>query len=279
MHIIVAMRSGAAVVLTLLLVTRALAAQDVTLSVVLERLHQYLGDYADVLPATIAIERYNQRVGTHERVELESEFGIVRVPNNPQWLGFRDVMRVNGEAVERRDERLAALFENLTVSAIEQAGRISAESARFNIGPLRRSINDPALVLELLDGRNAHRMRMQKVREIRSGNVPVWIVRFRETGRPTVVRSSSLGDVPANGQAWIEASTGRLLRVQATIGAISGVRCEVDVTFENAPGVNMFLPARMMERCFDGAFVQEGEATYGNYRTFTVETRESIATP
>jgi hypothetical protein len=111
-----------------------------------------------LLPATIAIERYNQRVGSLERVELESEFGIVRVPDNPQWLGFRDVMRVNGKAVERRDERLAGLFENLTVSAIEQAGQISAESARFNIGPLRRSINDPALVLELLDWRNARRM-------------------------------------------------------------------------------------------------------------------------
>ena len=254
-------------------------AQDVTLAVVLERLHQYLRDYAELLPATIAIERYNQRVGSRERVELESEFGIVRVPNNPQWLGFRDVMRVNGNTVESRDERLADLFENLTVSAIEQAGRISAESARFNIGPLRRSINDPALVLELLDWRNAHRMRVQKIREVTSNNIPVWIVRFQETGRPTIVRTSSLGDVPSNGQAWIDPSTGRLLRVQATIGAISGVRCEVDVTFEKVPQLDFFVPARMMERCFDGAFVQEGEATYDNYRKFTVETRESVSIP
>jgi hypothetical protein len=244
--------------------------------VVLERLHQYLRNYAEVLPATIAMERYNQRVGPRERIELESEFGIVRVPNNPQWLGFRDVIRVNGKPVESRDERLALLFENLTVSAIEQAGRISAESARFNIGPLTRSINDPALVLELLDGRNAHRMRVQKIREVTSNNIPTWIVRLRETGRPTLVRTSSLGDVPANGQAWIDPATGRLLRVQVTIGAISGVRCEVDVTFEKVPQVDFFVPARMMERCFDGAFVQEGEATYDNYRKFTVETRESI---
>jgi hypothetical protein len=263
-------------VLLLILTAWTLRAQDVTLPVVLERLHQYLRNYAEVLPATIAMERYNQRVGPRERIELESEFGIVRVPNNPQWLGFRDVIRVNGKPVESRDERLALLFENLTVSAIEQAGRISAESARFNIGPLTRSINDPALVLELLDGRNAHRMRVQKIREVTSNNIPTWIVRLRETGRPTLVRTSSLGDVPANGQAWIDPATGRLLRVQVTIGAISGVRCEVDVTFEKVPQVDFFVPARMMERCFDGAFVQEGEATYDNYRKFTVETRESI---
>jgi hypothetical protein len=208
-----------------------------------------------------------------------SEFGIVRVPDNPQWLGFRDVVRVNGSAVQDRDERLASLFENLTVDAIEQAQRISAEGARYNVGPLRRSINDPALVLELLDGRNAQRMRIQKVREVTSDNVPAWIVRFRETGRPTVVRSSSLGDVPANGQAWIDSTTGRLLRVQATIGAISGVRCEVDVTFGKVPEVEFFVPTRMMERCFDGAFVQEGEASYGNYRKFTVDTKETVESP
>ena len=43
-------------------------------------------------------------------VLLESEFGIVRVPNHPQWLGFRDVMTVNGKALARRDRRLSALF-------------------------------------------------------------------------------------------------------------------------------------------------------------------------
>ncbi len=94
------MRRRATSVLLLLLGTRALLAQEVTLEVVLARLHQYLRDYAEILPATVAFERYQQRVGTSERVLLESEFGIVRVPNNPQWLGFRDVMKVNGTAVE-----------------------------------------------------------------------------------------------------------------------------------------------------------------------------------
>ena len=105
------MRCRVTSVLLLLLAARALLAQDVTLAVVLARLHQYLRDYAELLPATIAIERYNQRVGACERVELESEFGIVRVPNNPQWLGFRDVMTVNGKAVESRDQRLVACLK------------------------------------------------------------------------------------------------------------------------------------------------------------------------
>jgi hypothetical protein len=80
-------RRAATSLLLLLLATRPLHAQDVTLAVVLERLHQDLRDYAELLPATVAVERYQQRVGTVERVLLESEFGIVGVPNHPQWLG------------------------------------------------------------------------------------------------------------------------------------------------------------------------------------------------
>jgi len=270
------MRRCATGVLLLLLATRALLAQGVTLEVVLARLHRYLRDYAELLPATVAVERYQQRVGTFERVQLESEFGIVRVPNHPQWLGFRDVMKVNGTAVEGRDKRLVALFENLSVSAIEQAGRISRESARFNIGPVTRSINDPALVLELLDSRNADRVRLQKIREGTLNNIPVWIVRFVETGRPTIVRTSSLQDVPSSGLAWIDPATGRLLRVQATIDTLSRVKCDVDVTFQKAPQLDFWVPARMNERCFDGAFLQQGEATYDSYRMFTVDTRESL---
>jgi hypothetical protein len=269
-------RSATSLLLLLFLATRTFVAQDVTLEVVLARLHQYLRHYAEVLPATVAVERYQQRVGTSERVLLESEFGIVRVPNNPQWLGFRDVMRVNGTRVEGRDQLLIWLFKNLTVSAIEQALRISRENARFNIGPVTRSINDPALVLEFLDARNADRMKLQKIREGTVDNTRVWIVRFVETGRPTIVRTSSLQDVPSSGLAWIDPSTGRLLRVQATIDTLSRVKCDVDVTFQKAPQLDFWVPARMNERCFDGAFLQQGEATYHNYRKFTVDTRESL---
>jgi hypothetical protein len=263
-------------VLLLLLAARALIAQDVALDVVLARLHEYLRHYAELLPATVAIERYQQQVGSRERVLLESEFGIVRVPNNPQWLGFRDVIKLNGTVVEGRDDRIVALFESRSASAIEQAGRISRENARFNIGPIARSINDPAIVLELVDPRNADRMRFEKIREGRQDNTPVWIVRFRETKRPTIVRTSSLQDVPSSGLASIDPVTGRLLRVQVTIDTLSRIKCEVDVTFQKVPQLDFWVPARMHERCSDGAFQQEGQATYDNYRRFAVDTRESL---
>jgi hypothetical protein len=264
------------VLLLLLLATRALLAQDVTLPVVLERLHHYLRDYAELLPATLADERYEQSWSFYKRVLLESEFGIVQVPKSPQWLGFRDVMKVNGKVLAGHDRRLSALFENPTVSAIEQARRIALESARFNVGPVSRTINDPALVLELLDARNAHRMKFQKERDDTLKNIPVWVVRFEETVRPTIVRTSSLQDTPASGRAWIDPSTGRLLRAQVTIAGLPSrgrINCDVDVTFQKPPQLDFWVPATMTERCFDGASRQQGDATYDNYRKFTVEGR------
>jgi hypothetical protein len=273
-------RRATSVLLLLLLATRVLLAQDVGLAVVLERLHHYLRDYAELLPATVADERYQQT--SSKRVLLESEFGIVRVPKSLQWLGFRDVMKVNGKVLAGHDRRLSALFENPTVSAIEQARRIALESARFNVGPVTRTINDPALVLELLDSRNAHRMNFQKDRDDTLNDIPVWIVRFAETARPTIVRTSSLQDTPASGRAWIDPSTGRLLRAQVTIDSLPSARrmnCDVDVTFQKPTHLDFWVPATMSERCFDGASRQQGDATYDNYRKFTVATRLLNSTP
>jgi hypothetical protein len=64
--------------------------------------------------------------------------------------------------------------------------------------------------------------------------------------------------------------------VQAAIDTLRRVNCDVDVTFRMAPQLDLWVPATMSERCFDGAFLQEGEATYDNYRKFTVDTRESL---
>ena len=249
----------------------------------LERLHHYLNDYAKLLPATIAIERYQQSFESHARVLLESEFGIVRVPNHPQWLGFRDVVKVDGKVLAGRERRLAALFENPTAGSIEQARRIARESTRFNVGPVTRTINDPAFVLELLDRRNAHRMKFEKEREVVLDNARVWIVEFVETASPTIVRTLSLEDEPASGRVWIDVSTGRLLRAQSTIAtmpSLQRVSCSVDVTFQKKPELDFWVPATMRETCSKGSGLQQGHATYDNYRRFTIETNESLgATP
>jgi hypothetical protein len=107
--------------------------------------------------------------------------------------------------------------------------------------------------------------------------VPVWVLRFNEIAKPTVIRTSLGDDQPATGRAWVDPLTGRLHRAEVIVdrpafaGNFTGT---LDVRFHNDPKLGVLVPATMTEQYQIGG-VQEsfGEATYSNYRRFGVETR------
>lgn len=263
----------------------AMSAQtDPLLAQVLARMHAYLRDYAKHLPAMIATEKYEQRAGSgvrRQRRMLESDFGLIQVPGDAEWLGFREVRTVNGHAVPDSARRLADLFANPSPVAVQQARRIAVESARFNIGPIFRTINDPTIVLELLDPRHAARMRFTKQGEETIRGRRTWVVKFQEVQSPTVIRTRDLQNQPANGRAWIEPDTGRILRVEATIQPAMGpgnLFGTIDVAFAHNEQLGYAVPVKMTERYtnMNLGVVSSGEAIYGNYRRFSVVTEEEL---
>jgi hypothetical protein len=92
--------------------------------------------------------------------------------------------------------------------------------------------------------------------------------------------SRKLGGRPSSEHA-IEPGTGRIHRVEATIqpayrtGDFFGT---IDVTFAHDARMGFAVPAKMTERYTNTnlVVVSSGEATYGNYRRFTVDTKESL---
>src|SRR3970282_1260144 len=96
--------------------------------------------------------------------------------------------------------------------ALDQARRIAEESARLNVGTIQRNINSPALVLELFDRRNRPRLRFTKASEATIDQARVWVVRYKEEIRPTLILSLQGRDVPMEGVAWIEPTSGALVR-------------------------------------------------------------------
>jgi hypothetical protein len=282
-----------AVVAVVLLSSVSVRAQaPVTLQNVRDRLTHYLTDYAEQLPATLASEHYEQRtgrIGPGERVVLESEFGIMRLGGPGGWLGVRDIVSVNGRPVADHEQRLQALFTNPSAQVMQQARQIAQENARFNVGPIQRTINDPAIVLEILDGRNASRMRFT-----RAGAAPVninglstWAIRYEERRRPTIVETPDGDDLPVRGTAWVEPETGRLAKAEVTIEREStrigfmnrvGFTATVTVTFKDDPSVGFWVPSELNERYLGrnqtSAF---GAATYSNYRKFSVDTRVIVS--
>jgi hypothetical protein len=247
-----------------------------SLEVVLERARAYLTTYSQAYSATVATELYTQDVRALLRVELESEFAMVRVPGSDEWLGFRDVLRVNGRDVTGRAGRLADLFANPAGLSLGAASRIAEESARFNIGPIRRTVNNPAIVLEILDPRHHPRFRFRRAGDDRIGGIRAWVIRIDERSSPTIVRSSGGRDEPVDGRLWIDPDRGTLIRaalrtnVDRTINEV----LHLDVTFGLEPQLQMWVPVRMREIHEIGVrHAQTGDATYVDYRQFVVQSR------
>jgi hypothetical protein len=105
-------------VLLLLLTTRALLAQDVTLAVVLERLHQYLGRYAELLPATIAVERYRQNFRNCCDVDVTFQ----KVPQLEFWVPTTMRDRCFNGSDSQRGEATYDSYRKFTVETGESLG-------------------------------------------------------------------------------------------------------------------------------------------------------------
>jgi len=262
--------------------TALLQAQaDPALEDVLGRMRTYLAAFGKQLPAMIATERYQQRFGSGMRRSqrvLVSDYGFIQVQGDSEWLGFREVLSVDNKPVTDSGRRLAELLSKPSPQAMQQARRIAEESARYNIGPIVRTINDPAMVLELLDGRHKNRMQFSKSGDATIDDVRVWVIRYQEVGRPTIIRTGDRKDLPARGRVWIDPVNGRVLRAEANIDPGFGVTGTLDVTFEFDEKMGFAVPAKMTERYTNRnlVVVSAGEASYSNYRRFTVDTEENI---
>ena len=266
---------------------RAQPAPAPTLDQVLDHLGAYLADYAEKVPATIASEHYVQWDGEFGRARtttLDSDFGIVRLPGIAEWLGFRDVQQKDGVAVGDRQQRLDAIFSNAGADSVQQALRVAKDSARYNIGAVYRTTNNPAVVLELLDRRNRSRMRFRRSGDDVVAGRRAWVVHFDERARPTIVRTTGGRNCSASGRAWIAPIDGTLLRVRADFDihdVPSGVHASIDVAFAAEPKLGLWVPQRLVEEYENDRHAQiaAGQATYSNYRRFTVDTKVLIGSP
>ena len=196
------------------------------------------------------------------------------------WFPFRDVFQVDGRPIQDRTDRLAKLFLTETgqarvdaAGAFEQAKRIMAESARYNIGTVQRNINLPTLALLFIAPENQPRFTYSEEASPAAG---VRIVRYEEQQCPTLIRTTANRDLPARGRLWI-APDGRVTRTEL-IAADAQVRATITVTFEPAAALDMWVPVRMEEEheVRGHPKIVKGVATYTKFRRFQVTTTEKI---
>ena len=256
---------------------------------VVDRAAAYVARYVDDLSNVVMEEDYRQTyyrdfdaLPSHSR--LVSEFLLMRVDDS-QWVGFRDVVEINGRQLEARGDRLASLFVGGGPGALAQARRISEESARYNLGATDRTFNVPTYSLFFLHPANVGRFRFERLRTGRAGcagEAAAWDLRFEEIAHPALARGHQGISLPARGRFCLDPESGRVLETEFELHhpAVGDDRPATDaaarVRFGFEPRLRLWVPTEMRDSVSeDGGRRLAGTARYRNYRRFNVVVSEN----
>jgi hypothetical protein len=302
------------IALVMALAVRPVSAQEPTLSSVLARAGAYVIEFQRQLSGIVAEEHYVQDVKAAlpstpfgaarfmalplpSHRELTSDFLLVKPTGSDRYVEFRDVFDVDGTPVRDRGDRLTKLFLETNRSAADQIEKIVAESTRYNIGNIQRTVNVPVLPLLILDTDNQSRFRFKRATDAtpllaRDSDKPMdpaspsrfhvpagtWVVQYDEVQKRTMIRTTNGRDLPVRGRFWIEPASGRVLMAELIAEDMS-LRGAIGVSYQSEPLVGLLVPIEMRERYDirrDGSRI-EGAATYSKFRQFQVKVDEKIA--
>lgn len=268
----------------------------------LERAGRYLQGYEQQISMVVAEELYtqtsqaNSRSGTQTRM-LKSDILMVD-QGTSGWTGFRDVFEVDGQPVRDHQNRLLARATAPLPDPLAQARRMAEEGARFNLGPVARTINMPTVALRFLrsieQGRSSWKAGGRKTID---GHEVVELI-FAEQDLPRMIATRD--QAAARGRFWVEEPTGRIVRSELTVETM-GVSASVTATFGPAGNLVPWVPLRLNDEYRPvnsrtpsyspsgvggdssaqpdmwgpGAHI-DGQATYRNFRTFNVDSNTVI---
>ena len=289
------MRRLAVLVVSMWAAVGALSAQGpdvdrISAELLLGRAGWYMADFLEKFSNVVSEETYIQdssvpmqsaallgRPGTGARNRiLKSDFLLVSVSSAQDWIPFRDVFEVDAQPIRDREQRLTRLFLKPSEDSIEQAHRIQDESARYNLGNMRRTINNPVLGMVVVQADFQHRFRYSLGKMDPKVGPGVWIVEYREEARPAFIRGRSDLDLFAHGRVWIEAETGRVMKTEVLLEQPS-LRARITASFRFDERFGIAVPFEMQEEYkFDSGTRVTAVATYARFRRFDVSTDELL---
>lgn len=263
------------------------AAVEPSVKDVVGRLGAYVQAYGEKASIVVATERYTQhasgsRATVPDRRLTVADFAIVRAEGPGGWVGFRDVIEVDGTPITDRRDRLVQTL-SASAGSMDEARRLSDESARFNIGPVLRNFNVPTTALFFFRPENLDRFKFSRKSVEQDGT---WEIAFRETARPTLIRTPEGDSVPSAGSLWVNAGDGTVVRTrmrmtefgpQDTASRRVSGSALIDVTYRRVAALEMWLPDTMTES-YEGRRADvwvriTSEARYSDYRQFQTAVR------
>lgn len=257
------------------------AADKPTSKALLDSASAYVVTFVQRFANVVSEEIYVQKWSTDGGVllsqrKLRSDLLLSRPLSSTPYFAFREVMEVDGKAMSETESRLVNLLAKPTQNAIEEAAKITLESARYNLGNLQRTVNQPFFGLILLQESYQKRFTYSVDKVERDLGDEVWIMQFKESGRPTFVRGSGGKDLPIRGRFWIDAGSGLVLRTEVLMED-QQQKSEITTNFRMNDRFKVAVPVEMKEQ-----YSLKGNqgritatATYQNFRQFEIETVEA----
>ncbi len=244
------------------------------------------------------------------RRQLLSDVLLVQISGR-QWIAYRDVAVVDGASVRDRTERVRELFLSNASDSESQFRRIGAESARYNLGDFRRTLNLPTVTLSFMRRAYQERFTFTRAADEKVAGRVSRVLRFKERTRPTLVATANGVDIPVEGRIWMDAEDGRVVRTEIrfdrgldlverraranlTTGATDYVtesvqngeqRSSIQVEFRSLPDLGILVPVQMWEwhegvnqpgRMPTDKSALQSLSAYSNFRRFQVSTTEQI---
>jgi hypothetical protein len=249
---------------------------------------QYVIEYAKQFEFLIADELYTQTVYDADGREsqtrvLKSELFLTYLPAEDEWMAVRDVAEVDGVPVKDREDLRAMLLKRDQKSL---AREISARNARYNIGRVERTFNEPTLPLLVLNPKRAPRIKFERREVVNDHGTLLATLAFEEKKTPTLVRTREFESIHGKGEFLIDASTGTVR--QTWFGfTLARIDVRLETVYALDEKLGLWLPSLFTERYQSGPDIGRSprrdsltvkelvkcEARYSNYRRFDVTGR------
>lgn len=245
---------------------------DTSVKAVVAAAAAYVTAYQKDLAFVLADELATQRVtvptgGLLETRRTRAELFLTYLPTEHSWIAVRDVLDVDGTVVTGTED-IRSLIQRIPLWRLPAV--LAERNARYNIGNVRRTFNEPTIGLLVVSPLHQRRFAFKRVAVSKSAS-PIVTLTFKERDRPTLISGVQGEPVFTHGELDIDAGTGRVQRTRMGLG-VGSVRAALTTAYASDGKLNLWVPAIMSERYENtaGLFSQTVtvDTEYTNYRRF-----------
>ncbi len=255
------------------------------LPALLDKATLYVMQFRTTFSQVIGIEHYDQTVrrstvyqGRRSR-HMESEVFMTSVGNSDTYMTVRSVLKVDGKSLAGAHDRMTSILATAGSDRWSQLRTLASEGAKYNLGSVGRTFNDPTLALMFLSTSLRGRFAFKTLESSRTDGAWIHRLHFTETTRPSVIRDDR-DNLDAEISGTVDLSDdGSILATNLLVVIPARVTASVHVSYQYNPKLKMLVPSSMTEdyRNEDGAnrgvTLISCAARYSDYKRFETSSR------